>query len=427
MPATLHFAYLVSILAIVVGFSIRLRRIKTEADARVLASDAERKRLEAANTAKADFLVNISHEIRTPMNSIIGFTDLALKSELSNELREDLDTVRTSAEWLLHIVNDVLEFSRMEGGILQLEKAPFSVADCVRSTLKIVQPEIKAKGLSLHCRIDPAVPGTLRGDQTRLRHVLFNLLDNAVKFTTSGGIDVIVSAETNTQNSVQLKVSVADTGIGVPLQQQPFVFEPFRPVDATGGHSFSRYGLGLAIAHRIVRLMGGTIDFQSQLGAGSTFAFTAQLERLKEAVGAGPATAPSSRRVSVLVAEDNAVNRRLLTKLLESAGHAVTPVPDGKEAVRMFAAEEFDFVFMDLEMPEIDGLEATRQIRALEEDEPHTRIYALTAYALPADRQRCFEAGMDGFLSKPIRLDEVLKIISDTKAQAGPRTPYLSA
>ena len=427
MPATLHLTYLAALVVIITGFALRLRRLKVAGDIRLRTLEQHRDRLQAANNARADFLVNISQEIRTPMNTIVGFTDLALKSELEKELREDLNSVRTSAEWLLHIVDDIIEFSRMEAGQLQLENSPFSIAECVRSVLNTIQPEIDARGLSLHCRFGPDLPSRVSGDGARLRHVLFNLLDNAVKFTSSGGINVLVAVEPSRGNSLHLRITLADTGIGIPPEEQPFIFEPFRPGAAGGGDRCSRYGFGLAIAQRLTNLMGGDLEFQSTLGAGSTFLFTAPFERFTGPVNPSHALTGLAPRVSVLVAEDNAVNRRLITKLLESAGHAVTTVANGEEAVRLFAAGCFEVILMDLDMPEMDGLEATRQIRLLEDAGRQTRIYALTAHTQPEDRDRCFRAGMDGFISKPIHIDDVLQIVSALKVPACPETSCLSA
>ena len=410
----------------VVAVRIRVRKETGKLRAELAQQKAQCESAEMANRAKADFLANMSHEIRTPMNAIVGFTDLALKTELNAELREYLDTVRTSADWLMHIVNDVLEFSRVEAGRLQLEEGEFSFSECIRSAAKIVQPEATAKGLAIRIKIDPQIPAVVRGDSNRLRHVLFNLLDNAVKFTTNGSVMLCATLESKSNDGTLVRVSVADTGIGIPAQKQKFLFEPFRPADeAAASGTFGGHGLGLAISRKLVELMGGGMEFQSQLGAGTTFQFTAWFRKAaktpaEEQAPAGGVQPAGNVHLSILVAEDNAVNRRLVTKILENAGHRVTCASTGKEAVQQFATQAFELILMDMEMPDMDGLEATRIIRATEPATSHVPIYAITAHTMAGDRERCFAAGMDGFLSKPIQVDEVLRIASEL-AFPGPK------
>jgi CheY-like chemotaxis protein/two-component sensor histidine kinase len=390
------------------------------------ADAAAREAAELANKAKAQFLANMSHEIRTPMNAIIGFTDLALKDNLSQDLREYLDTVRTSAEWLMHIVNDVLEFSRIEAGRLQLDKTAFSVADCIRSTIKIVQPEAAAKGLMVRYKIDGQIPKLLCGDPMRLRQVLFHLLDNAVKFTASGSVMLTATLDSKSSDAVLLRISVADTGIGIPTHKQRYLFEPFRPEEVID-QTLTGSGLGLAIARKIVEMMGGAIEVNSQLGAGTTFQFTAWFEkaqRLPEPADLKAYT--ETKQLSILVAEDNAVSRRLVTKVLESAGHRVVAVSNGKDAVSTFGTEIFDVILMDIEMPDMNGIEATRTIRQNEPTGSHIAIYALTAHTMVEDREKCFAAGMDGFLAKPVEMDEVLATIARVAKSSGARPKPVS-
>jgi signal transduction histidine kinase/FixJ family two-component response regulator len=372
-----------------------------------------RQAAEAANTAKREYLAALSHEIRTPMNAILGFTDLALKTELNRELRDYIDTVHTSAQWLMHIVNDVLDFSRIEAAQLELEKKELSIEECIRSAMRIVEPDASAKNLKLRCKIDPQIPSHVKGDATRLRQVIFNLLENAVKFTTTGSVMISARLESKSADALLLRIAVADTGIGISVEQRSRIFEPFCNPD----HPST--GLGLAICLRLVGLMGGTIDVQSQLGAGSTFEFTAWFEKLRGAFEpeAQKAPEPSVRALSVLVAEDNAVNRRLIEALLQSAGHHVTSALNGKQALALVESQIFDLVLMDVEMPEMSGLEATAAIRQSELIGAHVPIYALTAHALSGDRERCLAGGMDGYLSKPVNMDELLRVIAEVAAQ----------
>lgn len=411
LPLVLAFA------AIAVLWLISLRLVASVSKRRygraLLQEQKLREAAEMANTAKREFLAALSHEIRTPMHAILGFTELALKTELSPELRDYIDTVNASAQWVMHIVSDGFDFSRIEVAQLELENKELSVEECIRSAMRIVQPEAAAKNLTLRCKVDPQVPAQVKGDATRLRRVIFNLLENAVKFTTSGSVIVSAGLESKSANGVLLRISVADTGIGISTDKRSTIFEPVGSPDGPTTR------LGLTICRKLVTLMGGTIDVQSQLGAGSTFEFTAWFEKVQGAFApeAQSASDSATRPVSVLVAEDNAVNRRLIETLLQSAGHHVTAVANGKQALTLAESQVFDLVFMDVEMPEMDGIEATAAMRESELRGTHVPIYALTAHALSGDRERCLAGGMDGYLSKPVNIDELLRLVSEVAAQ----------
>jgi len=422
-------AVLLLVLVCVIFLCIRARRetlkFREELAKRVTLTEAA----ESANEAKAEFLVSMSERIRTPMNAIVGFTDLALKTDLDPELREYLDTVRTSADWLMHIANDVLEFSRIEAGRLQVDNVSFSISECLLSAMKIVERQSSAKKLVTTCKIDPQLPELVCGDPTRLRHVIFNLLDYAIRSTTSGSVILSAVLDSDSVDDVLVRVAVTNTGIGIPPAKQPLTFEPFQHADADAALKTGAKGCGLAISRRLVDLMGGTMEFQSQLGAGSTFDFSTRFQKQKTVPSSKSSRssgeldalvqAPESvrlRELSILVAEDDAANCRMLTKILESAGHRVWVAANGKETTHNVQTQGFDLILMDVDMPDIDSLEATRAIRAAEAPGLRVPIYALMAHALPNDRDRCFAAGMDGFIAKPIAVDEVLQLVSKLAA-----------
>jgi PAS domain S-box-containing protein len=503
---------------------------------------------EAANLAKSQFLANMSHEVRTPMNGILGMTELALCTDLSEEQREFLSIVRLSANALLVVLNDILDYSKMEAGKVELDPVEFSMAELVGDSMKTMAIAAHQKGLELAVHLDPELPRTVIGDSMRLRQVLLNLVGNAIKFTETGEVEVSVKVVERFAREVNLRVSVRDTGIGIPPDKRVRLFQPFEQADASTTRQYGGTGLGLAISQRIVNLMGGEVSVESAQGAGSLFHFTLRLgianarpewdlpasmddliglpvliiddnstnrrilegmmghwrmpaegassgeeglAKLEEAVREGrpfglilldermprmdgiellgriradprlsgttimmltsddrsasaarcrqmgaeaylikpirpaellltirkamgrsetestlpAAVAPplSARSLSVLVAEDNLVNQRVATALLERLGHKVTLAMNGAEAVAKWREGKFDLVLMDVQMPELDGFEATRSIRNYEQHGDRTPIIAMTAHAMTGDRERCLEAGMDDYVSKPVR------------------------
>ena len=392
---------------------------------------------EAASRAKSQFLANVSHEIRTPMNGIIGMTELALDSATPAEQREYRSMVKDSANSLLTLLNDVLDISRIEAGKqLELQREEFSLRGSMSAVATTLGLRANEKGLRLEWNMDPSMPDALVGDPGRLRQVVINVVGNAIKFTENGSVSVLARVIEETDSAILIHFSVSDTGVGIPSESRGLIVDVFTQGDASATRRFGGTGLGLAISSQLIALMGGEIWVDSEVGSGSIFHFTAWFGlqpgnpappqkfewRLQRQPDGDPPSleqgaemvCPRSpvRALDILLAEDNLVNQRLAGRILEKRGHRVVVVGNGRRALAAMERRPFDLILMDVQMPEMDGFEATAAVRRREAvTGGHIPIIAMTAHAMKGDRERCLEAGMDEYISKPLQTSHFLDVV----------------
>jgi signal transduction histidine kinase/ActR/RegA family two-component response regulator/uncharacterized membrane protein affecting hemolysin expression len=390
---------------------------KAEEESRMAKEAADR-----ANRTKSEFLANMSHEIRTPINGVIGFTDMMLETNLMKDQAMYAEMIKQSGETLLTLINDILDLSKIEAGQISLESIEFDIKEIAYHICEIAKLWTRDKPVKVLYRAEEGVPASVKGDPVRFRQLLLNLMGNAVKFTASGEIEISLRVEEEKEELVKLHVAVRDTGIGIPADKLAIIFEPFQQADASTTRKFGGTGLGLTICKKLVSLMNGNIWVESEHGKGTTFHFTLLLGKLrmktdetvkKETPGKESTfiTAGDVQDISILVAEDNPVNQRLITMMLKKMGNRVEIANNGKEAVEKFtdAPEKFDLIFMDIQMPEMDGYEAAGMIR--ERGFNDVPVIALTANAMQGDKEKCLEAGMNDYLTKPVRKDAVIEIM----------------
>lgn len=376
---------------------------------------------EASEKAKQIFLVNISHEIRTPMNGIMGFAQLLEESLVDEDHHQSLQMIIKSADQLMAILNDILDFSRLESGDINFQNLPFTLKDTVHSIYRMMEHSAKCKNLNFSYEIPDTLPEVLSGDALRLGQILLNLTSNAIKFTEKGEVKISLRAVDEQEDSISIGFQLHDTGIGIPINKQQKVFDFFEQVTNDTSRRYAGTGLGLSIVKRLVELQGGAVAMDSVVGRGSDFYFTMNFQKVSEALKTETINSRRSRMqqpilqngkgIKVLIVEDNPINQLLVTKLLENQGYEITLAGNGRIALEAYEKQSFDIILMDLQMPELDGYETTRIIRKMAGDKGEIPIVAMTAHTIKGELEKCVSIGMNDYISKPFYAAELYQKI----------------